>query len=185
MKSIDTLLGFTPVTNARTLTINGTAYDLSADRSWTVTASNGVSSLRTSTNQSNSTTTVTNITGFSISASANKIYEIWGCVYMSNPGTTAGGGIGFSLDLPTGFTNCNISFIGTNTANNGYNGQVLQNTSTTTGGFGYNNILTPVYIFGTVTTSANTGTIQFKYVSRTNGQLSTIFSNSWLKYTEI
>ena len=29
-------LGFTPVTNARTLTINGTTYDLSANRSWTV-----------------------------------------------------------------------------------------------------------------------------------------------------
>jgi len=31
-------LGFTPVTNARTLTINGTAQDLSADRSWTIPA---------------------------------------------------------------------------------------------------------------------------------------------------
>ncbi len=29
-------LGFTPVTNARTLTINGTTYDLTADRSWSV-----------------------------------------------------------------------------------------------------------------------------------------------------
>jgi hypothetical protein len=29
-------IGYTPVTNARILTINGTAYDLSADRSWTV-----------------------------------------------------------------------------------------------------------------------------------------------------
>lgn len=29
-------LGYTPVTNARILTINGTAYDLTADRSWTV-----------------------------------------------------------------------------------------------------------------------------------------------------
>jgi hypothetical protein len=34
-------LGFTPVTNARTLTINGTSYDLSANRSWTI--STGVS----------------------------------------------------------------------------------------------------------------------------------------------
>lgn len=32
-------LGYTPVTNARTLTINGTTYDLTANRSWTVTAS--------------------------------------------------------------------------------------------------------------------------------------------------
>lgn len=31
-----TALGFTPVTNARTLTINGTTYDLTANRSWTV-----------------------------------------------------------------------------------------------------------------------------------------------------
>jgi len=31
-------LGFTPVTNARTITINGTTQDLSADRSWTISA---------------------------------------------------------------------------------------------------------------------------------------------------
>ena len=30
------ILGFTPVTNARTLTINGTTYDLSANRTWSV-----------------------------------------------------------------------------------------------------------------------------------------------------
>ena len=36
---VTTALGYTPVTNARTLTINGTAYDLTADRSWTITAS--------------------------------------------------------------------------------------------------------------------------------------------------
>jgi predicted heme/steroid binding protein len=33
---VTTALGFTPVTNARTITINGTAFDLSANRSWTV-----------------------------------------------------------------------------------------------------------------------------------------------------
>jgi hypothetical protein len=33
---IITALGYTPVTNARTLTINGTTYDLTANRSWTV-----------------------------------------------------------------------------------------------------------------------------------------------------
>lgn len=36
-KSIPTILGYTPVPNTRTLTINGTAYDLSADRAWTIT----------------------------------------------------------------------------------------------------------------------------------------------------
>jgi len=35
-KSIATALGFTPVTNARTLTINDVAYDLSANREWSI-----------------------------------------------------------------------------------------------------------------------------------------------------
>jgi hypothetical protein len=38
---VTTALGYTPVTNARTLTINGTAYDLSADRSWTISGTIG------------------------------------------------------------------------------------------------------------------------------------------------
>ena len=33
---VTTALGYTPVTNARTLTINGVGYDLTADRSWTI-----------------------------------------------------------------------------------------------------------------------------------------------------
>lgn len=37
-KTIANALGFTPVTNARTITINGTTQDLSADRSWTISA---------------------------------------------------------------------------------------------------------------------------------------------------
>jgi hypothetical protein len=43
--NVTTALGFTPVTNSRTLTINGTAYDLTADRSWTIAA--GISTLTT------------------------------------------------------------------------------------------------------------------------------------------
>jgi hypothetical protein len=38
-------LGYTPVTNARTLTINGTAYDLTADRSWNVGTVTSVAAL--------------------------------------------------------------------------------------------------------------------------------------------
>ena len=37
-KTVATALGYTPVPTTRTLTINGTSYDLSADRSWTITA---------------------------------------------------------------------------------------------------------------------------------------------------
>ena len=43
--NVTTALDFTPVTNARTLTINGTTYDLTADRSWTIAA--GISTLTT------------------------------------------------------------------------------------------------------------------------------------------
>ena len=38
-KSIATLLGYTPANAARNLTINGTTYDLTADRTWTLTTS--------------------------------------------------------------------------------------------------------------------------------------------------
>lgn len=34
--NVTTALGYTPVTNARTLTINGTTYDLTANRTWSV-----------------------------------------------------------------------------------------------------------------------------------------------------
>lgn len=37
--NVTTALGYTPVTNARTLTINGVTYDLTANRSWTISTS--------------------------------------------------------------------------------------------------------------------------------------------------
>jgi hypothetical protein len=46
-KTIAAWLGYTPVSQARTLTINGTSYDLSADRSWSIAA--GVTSFNTRT----------------------------------------------------------------------------------------------------------------------------------------
>ncbi len=36
-KSIPAILGYTPVPNSRTITINGTSYDLSENRAWTIT----------------------------------------------------------------------------------------------------------------------------------------------------
>jgi hypothetical protein len=36
-KTIPTILGYTPVPDSRTLTINGTTYDLTANRAWTIT----------------------------------------------------------------------------------------------------------------------------------------------------
>ena len=41
--NVTTALGYTPVTNARTLTINGTTYDLTANRTWSVGSVTSVS----------------------------------------------------------------------------------------------------------------------------------------------
>jgi hypothetical protein len=46
---VTTALTYTPVTNARTLTINGTAYDLTADRTWTVGVSPSARTIQTYT----------------------------------------------------------------------------------------------------------------------------------------
>lgn len=37
--NVTSALGYTPVPNSRTITINGTTYDLTSDRSWTISAS--------------------------------------------------------------------------------------------------------------------------------------------------
>jgi hypothetical protein len=56
--SIDTILGYTPVPTTRTLTINGTGYDLSADRSWTIAGGGGSATIGTTIDGSGGTITV-------------------------------------------------------------------------------------------------------------------------------
>ena len=46
---VTTALTYTPVTNARTLTINGDAYDLTADRTWTIGVSPSARTIQTYT----------------------------------------------------------------------------------------------------------------------------------------
>lgn len=46
---VTTALGYTPVTQARTLSINGTTYDLSADRAWTISAGSSARNVSTFT----------------------------------------------------------------------------------------------------------------------------------------
>ena len=98
-------LGYTPVTNARTLTINGTAYDLSADRSWTIAA--GVSSITAGTGIAVSGTgniTVTNTgllsatagTGIAVSTSS-------GALTVTNTGILSGvAGTGIAVSTLSG-----------------------------------------------------------------------------------
>lgn len=73
---VTTALTYTPVTNARTITINGTGYDLSADRTWTIAA--GLTSFNTRTGDITLTSTdITDALGFtpasSVSSSARTI----------------------------------------------------------------------------------------------------------------
>lgn len=96
---ITTALGYTPVPTTRTLTINGTAYDLSADRSWTISA--GVSSVSGS--------------GAGISVSPTT-----GAVVVSNTGVTSNvAGTGISVSSATGavtITNTGVTSIVAGTA---------------------------------------------------------------------
>ena len=56
--SISTILGYTPVPSTRTLTINGTAYDLSADRSWTIAAGGSSATIGATIDGSGGTITI-------------------------------------------------------------------------------------------------------------------------------
>ena len=76
--NVTTALGYTPVTNARTLTINGTAYDLSADRSWTISAG-----------------TTLNGTGFVKASGTTITYD--NSTYVPTTGTGATGTWGISV----------------------------------------------------------------------------------------
>ena len=55
---VTTALGYTPVTNARTLTINGTTYDLTANRTWSVGTVTSVSATAPITSSGGTTPTI-------------------------------------------------------------------------------------------------------------------------------
>lgn len=93
---VTTALGYIPVTQARTLTINGVSYDLSANRSWTVTTPE-TDTLQTVTNRGNATTT--SIYGGSSSTISTGYTGVYGTpmvgayngsklIYLYNDGTT-------------------------------------------------------------------------------------------------
>lgn len=96
---VTTALGYTPVPTTRTLTINGVAQDLSADRSWTISA--GVSS----------------VTG---SGSGISVSPTTGAVVVSNTGVTSNvAGTGISVSGATGavtITNTGVTSIVAGTA---------------------------------------------------------------------
>lgn len=111
---VTTALGFTPVTNARTITINGTTFDLSADRSYTVSAGttlNGTGFVKasgTTITYDNSTyltgitsTLVTNALGFTPYNATNPAGYITG-ITSANV-TTALGFTPYNATNPAGY----------------------------------------------------------------------------------
>lgn len=96
------VLGYTPVTSARTLTINGTAYDLSADRSWTVSGTNIYTADGTLTGNRVVTNNTYTLTIRNTSASAalilqntqaygtGGVYTQYAQQWLSSTGTSAG-----------------------------------------------------------------------------------------------
>jgi hypothetical protein len=82
-------LGFTPVTNARTITINGTAQDLSADRSWTIPALTVFKDTTTGTASSTNTNTVSKTQLIPAGTFGNDIIQLdWGTVNKTGTGGT-------------------------------------------------------------------------------------------------
>jgi hypothetical protein len=101
-----TLSGLGGVPTTRTLTINGTSYDLSADRSWSITA--GVSSVvggsGISTSTSGGTVTVSN-TGIlsALAGSGISVSTSGGTLSISNTGLLSGvAGSGISVSTSSG-----------------------------------------------------------------------------------
>ena len=67
--SLATILGYTPVPNTRNLTINGTTYDLSADRTWTISTASNVA-IKDEGSTLTSAVTSIDFTGSAVTATA-------------------------------------------------------------------------------------------------------------------
>jgi len=140
--NVTTALGYTPVTNARTITINGTGYDLSADRSWTITA--------TETDTLSSVVGRGNTTGGNIISSANMYASVFydytdNGYYLDANSYSSLWGLAIRGDNSgTGTTN-QITFWGgsmTTTSAIGFKSNGAPFTNPTGNGDGYNTYLT-------------------------------------------
>ena len=142
--NVTTALGYTPVTNARTLTINGTAYDLTADRSWTISAGttlNGTGFVKasgTTISYDNSTYVPTNGTG----ATGTWGISISGNAATATTSTTAGSATNaINLWGPGG------SYIASQNAGTSYSNHIQIREAGLAGAQGSNGIYAPALAF--------------------------------------
>jgi hypothetical protein len=99
---VTTALGYTPVTNARTLTINGTTYDLTSDRSWTIATGTGTVTSVGMTVPSAFSVTPSSITTsgtFAITGAGVVSQYVRGDGTLANFPTSTGGGASVSYYL--------------------------------------------------------------------------------------
>jgi nitrogen fixation protein len=93
-KTIPTALGYTPVTNARTITINGSTQDLTANRTWTIATGLTYFTEAQNTTAPNASTPVDSLTA--VSAAVNADFAILpkgnGAILASIPDNTTVGG---------------------------------------------------------------------------------------------
>jgi hypothetical protein len=75
---VTSALGYTPVTNARTLTINGATYDLSEDRSWTI--STATPTLAQVTSAGNTTTNAITVNKLTVTGTGETYNMVVGSV---------------------------------------------------------------------------------------------------------
>ena len=102
---VTTALTYTPVTNARTITINSVTYDLSADRSWTISGSGG-SSIGSFSRTIQTFTATAAQTTFTISGGYTAGYidvyvngvRLTGADYTASNGTTVVMGVGLLVN---------------------------------------------------------------------------------------
>lgn len=171
---ITTALGYTPVPTTRTLTINGTAYDLSADRSWTITA--GVSSVNAGTgisvNQTTGAVTVTNTGVLSINGSTGAVTGIITTSnYNSYSPTLTGGGASGTWGINITGNAATATSATTASNSNAVNGltvnQIFNNQGSLHGAytnFDSVSVFGPYFIQGT-TSGPGTGSSQFYGIS--------------------
>jgi len=120
--------------------------------------------------------TIANITGLSVTTSANKRYAFEGYLHVGCSGT---GGVKFAVTAPTGST-ISFGFMGPANPNVSNGTQQFISASATLTSTALANAISSlgiVKVYGEVSTGATTGTINFGFDSATNGQTSTIYQN--------